>query len=94
MVKRPYEFTWGQGRGPRAVGGGQGRLQAAQAEVQGGSHTGCGRAAPSPFLALQHAPFLAWVAEAGLLASCCHRVSFGHQGSPWKPRQHWVAPWF
>lgn len=80
VVKRPYNFTWGQGRGPEPLEEARGgcRLPRLRYGVGGGAHTGCSRAAPSPFLALQHAPFLAWAAEAGLLASCCHRVSFGH----------------
>lgn len=30
-----------------------------------GPHTGSGRVASSPFHALQHSPFLAWVSEVG-----------------------------
>ena len=30
-----------------------------------GPHTGWGRVASSPFHALQHSPFLAWVSEVG-----------------------------
>lgn len=47
--------------------------------------TGWGRAAPSPFLALQHSPFLAWVAEAGVLF-----ITGCPLGTMWSRKASWA----
>lgn len=72
----------GMGRGGQEEGGGEARqkvrlrtraegvgaeLEGAEAPEPSPLSTGWGRVAPSPFQASRHSPFLAWVAEAGVL---------------------------